>query len=108
MPNPPEPSWRLTVAGIVTIVILTISGWSEITEKADKTETKDLRKGFTDLDKEHALTAQEIKSIAKGMDELKELMKSVDRNQSIILQKLMETHGNSYGPPAPSPNPLNR
>ncbi len=96
-----EPTWRLTVAGITAVVVATIACFSEVSAKTDKTEHAALKVRVAEPDKSHALPARDIATIAKGVDELKDMMKEITHSQHLILQSLMEQRNKEYGPPAP-------
>lgn len=104
-----EPHWRLPVAGIVTIVVMSIAGWSEISAKADKKEVDDLRdvdrkeigeirERFHELDKKLI----EVKSNQEqGINQQREMNAKLDKILDVLFRQIGE------GPPRNSnPNPL--
>lgn len=101
----PQPYWRLPAAGIATIIGVTIGLVMHVSGKTDKAEHEELKKQVTGLDKNQALSAQNIDSIAKGIDRMEAMMLEINKNQYLILHKMGERQENSIGP---QPNPLNR
>jgi hypothetical protein len=99
---PSEPTWRLTAAGIVAIVAVTVTGWSEVSEKAERKEVETLAARVSEAETAIKLSNQNQAWI------LQDVKKANEKLDYIIMEMSRIRDPGSMQPPRSTPSPLNR